>query len=281
MGSIYALLGVGPTLLYRVFGIYNFAHGAFVCLGAYLFFFAFSSDSTLLPPSFTEACTRIFIGSFIGAVVLVRLGIRPFLRAAPLACLVSTLAWASIFEALIVMVWGIQVRIVDPSFEGLEIGVVFVTREQMLSIIVAPLICLLFGWLFSRTRFSRQVWSVADFREGAEMLGVVPERILFFTVWLSVLSGCIAGIFLSYEGGLDPTLGVAFSFKSFIVMVLAGRKNLIRILPAGFFLAFLESITVYMTSLSGVRSTYRDMLVYAFLIILLYRQGMPRTDRQV
>jgi branched-chain amino acid transport system permease protein len=268
-GSIYLLLSIGPSLLFKVQGIFNFAHGSLVTLFGFLFYYFYEVYHF---PLWVIVPALLLIISLLTVCVL-ETGIRPFLSASPLLIFVATLSLGIMLEAGMSIVFGTEVRIPEPSYKGYTLGSLYITLEQAVMIIGALLFTFVYIYWLSQSGMGRKLRAYTDNAEALQMLGVASEYILFLTLLISLLTACFAGIAMSYEIGLDPLMGSAFTFKSYCIVILVNQGGILLLGATSVFIAALENILIYFGSLLGLTSGYKDMASFILLaLVLLYKK---------
>jgi branched-chain amino acid transport system permease protein len=265
-GSIYALVAVGFSLTYGILKVINFAHGHLMMTGAYLFYF-FSVDLAFeLPVAALATATSITLLACATLVVF----ISPFERYSQMLPLVTTLAFATILESVIAMVFGVNVKSFDggAAAESLEIGSVFITKLQIGIIGSALGLLTVIAYLMHSTSFGRQVRALSERFVAAQALAIRAPRVKLIVFVVGTILSMYAGIMVGYETNLQPTMGHGYTMKALAAMILGGLGNLWGTIVGCYVLGFVENFGVGLDFGDySLPAGYKD--AFAYLIILL------------
>ncbi len=264
-GSIYALAASGLCLSFALLKILNFAHGHMMMLGAYIYLvFALDLQQPLIIVGVLTAVSMGLIGAGILTVF-----VNPFASYSPLLPFVTTLALASIVEAIVSMVFGVNVRSLSSgdALSSLEFAGVFITPIQIIIIVSAIVILTAMGLIIHGTGVGRKVRALAENSQASQTLGIRARRINFSVFVIGTVLAAYAGILVGYETNLQPTMGNAYTIKAFAAMILGGLGNIWGTVFGAYFLGFVENMAVGL-DFGGysLPAGYKD--AFAFLIIL-------------
>jgi branched-subunit amino acid ABC-type transport system permease component len=264
-GSIYALAASGLCLSFALLKILNFAHGHIMMLGAYMYLlFALDLQQSMVISALLAAGSMVFIGSFILTIF-----VNPFTRYSPLLSFVTTLALASMVEAIVSMVFGVNVRSLSSGEElsSLEFAGVFITPIQIVIIISAIVILTVMGLIIHGTGMGRRVRALAENPHASQMLGIRARHINFSVFVIGTVLAAYAGVLVGYETNLQPTMGNAYTIKAFAAMILGGLGNIWGTVFGAYILGFVENMAIGL-DFGGysLPAGYKD--AFAFLIIL-------------
>jgi branched-chain amino acid transport system permease protein len=266
LGSLYALIAIGYTMVYGILRLINFAHGDLLMVAAYTAVMGVGLFSWPWPLAFALA---LGLTGLLG-VLLERGAYRPLRRAPRISLLISAIAASFLLENLVLVVAGGRPKPfpVPPAFAGaLNLGGLFIPR---LSLIIPVITAVLLGLLFFivyRTNVGRAMRAISWSLATTQLLGVNINRIIAFTF--------LAGSLLAGAGGLlwalkypqvNPFMGILPGLKAFIAAVLGGIGNLTGAVAGGLLLGLLEIMIV---ALFPAWSGYRDALAFGLLITLL------------
>ena len=262
LGSAYAVIAIGYTLVFGVLNIVNMAHGGIFMVGAYI--------GLLLV---TEAGMNIFpalVGAMIGGAVLgyalELLALRPLRKhkATHLAPLISTIGVATFLESVALMVWGPQTRSFPSAFGNklMDMGVFKISGIQIISLGTAVVLMVLLTIMLNRTKVGKAIRATSENAETAGLLGINTGRIITLTVMLASALGAAAG--LSFNA-IEPTMGTAMGLKGLAVLIMGGLGNVKGAMAGGFILGIAEVFSVaYGTS------SYRDAVAFGLIILILF-----------
>jgi branched-chain amino acid transport system permease protein len=263
-GSIYALIAIGFTVIYRTVKFFNFAHGVVYTAGAY---FAYT---------FIILLHFNFIISFFLAVILAGLlgiaidrSVYYPLRKQNASNLIFLLASFGVFiflQNLIQMIYGAQILTIrtGPVKEGHHFLGAVITDIQIV-ILVVSIILMILIWLFiQKTKVGKAMRAVSDDSVAANVVGINPERIILFSFAIgSALAGA-AGILISFETNIEPTMGFTALLKGIIASIIGGIGNIPGAVLGGFFLGLAENLGIWKIS-----AGWKDCIAFAILIIFL------------
>jgi branched-chain amino acid transport system permease protein len=262
LGSTYALLGIGLTLVFGLMNVVNFAHGEFYTLGAYATFAALIGAHV---PFFLAIALAIALGAVAGAVTD-RVLLRP-LRAESIdtTMLLMIGLWIAMQNAEL-LVWGGVAKSVPTPFptEPLVLGPVSVAPLRVFVFAVAAALIAGAHLLLSRTRLGRAMRATFQDRETAALMGVRIERVhtitFAFGAGLAAAAGALLGpVFLLY-----PSMGDLASLKAFSVVILGGLGNFAGAALGGLVLGIAEELGA-----GYVSSGYRDAVGFAMIVLML------------
>ena len=262
LGSTYALLGIGLTLVFGLMNVVNFAHGEFYTLGAYATFAALIGARV---PFFLAIVLAIALGAAAGAICD-RVLLRP-LRAESIdtTMLLMIGLWIAMQNAEL-LVWGGVAKSVPTPFptEPLVLGPVSVAPLRVFVFAVAAALIAGAHLLLARTRLGRAMRATFQDRETAALMGVRIERVhtitFAFGAGLAAAAGALLGpVFLLY-----PSMGDLASLKAFSVVILGGLGNFAGAALGGLVLGIAEELGA-----GYVSSGYRDAVGFAMIVLML------------
>jgi branched-chain amino acid transport system permease protein len=273
LGSIYALFALGYTLVFGVLDILNLAHAAVFMLGAFVALALVGSAHLHIVVALPLAV--IFTGLL--GLVLERIAFRPLRdRAnANLSGLISSLAMATIFEAIALEVWGPNVsRFPFGTLPDRQIAFLggVVSRLQVTIFVIALLMFLGLTWLVTRTRLGRELRAVAESPRAARILGVNVDRAIAASFFISSALGGAAGVLFGLAfNSISPDMGRSVELKGLSVIILGGMGSMPGAVVAGFALGLTEVFVV-----AHLGGSYRDVVSFAglFLVLVLRPRGL-------
>jgi branched-chain amino acid transport system permease protein len=277
LGGIYALFALGYTLVFGVLDILNLAHAAVFMLASFVALVMVGH----LHLSVVAALPLAMVFAGLLGLVLERVAFRP-LRArsdSNFSGLISSLAMATIFEAVALQIWGPNVARFpfgtlpseNPAQQLHFLGGV-VSRLQLTIIAVAVVIFLALTWLVRATRLGREVRAVAESPRAARILGVNVDRVIASSFFISSALGGAAGVLYSLAfNSIAPDMGRSVELKGLAVIILGGMGSMPGAVVAGFALGLIEVFVV-----SHLGASWRDAVSFAslFLILVLRPRGL-------
>jgi branched-chain amino acid transport system permease protein len=266
LGSLYALIAIGYTMVYGILRLINFAHGDLIMVSAYV---AVMGVGWFRWPWFLACGVAVATTGFLG--VLLDLGAYRPLRDAPrISLLISAIAVSFLLENLsLVLVGGIPRPFPVPAWisESLVVGETYIPH---LSLIIPVVTGVLLGSLFLllyRTQVGRAMRALAYDLETTSLMGVNVNRVISLAFLVGSLLAGAGGLLWSLKyPQINPFMGIVPGLKAFIAAVLGGIGNLGGAVVGGLLLGFLE---VMLVALFPAWSGYRDALAFALLIFIL------------
>jgi len=266
LGSLYALIAIGYTMVYGILRLINFAHGDLLMVSAYV---AALGVNRFHWPWPLASGLAVAVTGLTG--VLLELGAYRPLRGAPrISLLISAIAASFFLESLVLLLaGGIPRPFPQPDWlaASWELGQVYLPR---LSLVIPLVTAILLAGLFSLvycTQVGRAMRAIAFDPEAASLMGVNVNRIISLTFLVgSLLAGC-GGLLWSLKNPvIDPYMGILPGLKAFVAAVLGGIGNLWGAVLGGLLLGFLE---IMLVALFPAWSGYRNALAFGLLILLL------------
>ncbi|MGQ9687756.1 MAG: branched-chain amino acid ABC transporter permease [Desulfobaccales bacterium] len=266
LGSLYALIAIGYTMVYGILRLINFAHGDLIMVSAYVAVMGFGIFRWPWPLAWGVAVAAT---GFLG--VLLELGAyRPLRRAPRISLLISAIAASFLLENLgLVLMGGLPRPFPVPPWisESLVVGETFIPR---LSLVIPLVTAALLGSLFlllHRTQLGRAMRALAYDLETTSLMGVNVNRVISLAFLVGSLLAGAGGILWSLKfPQINPFMGIVPGLKAFIAAVLGGIGNLAGAVVGGLLLGFVE---VMLVALFPDWSGYRDALAFILLIVIL------------
>jgi branched-chain amino acid transport system permease protein len=269
LGSIYALIALGYTMVYGVLRLINFAHGDVYMLGAYVGYFL-SRKLQGKEPSLTSAIL-VMLGAMIACaifgLIIERLAYRPVRRASRLTLLITAIGVSLFIENAAQLVFG-----PDPKFfpslaphRDFKIAGVHLTTEQLTVIGVSFLLMILLRFFIQKTRTGKAMRAVSFNLDAAKLMGISTDRIIATTFALGSALAAAGGVLIGMQiPKIDPLMGILYGLKAFVAAVLGGIGNVPGAVLGGLVIGTSEVLVVGYLS-----STYRDAIAFGILILVL------------
>ncbi len=266
LGSLYAVLAIGLTLVFGVLNIINMAHGGIFMVGAFVGLFMV----TILHMNIFVAILGAMIAGAILGYLLEFVALRPLRKekVSHLAPLISTIGVSIFIESVALLVWGPQTRSFPPDFIGglIDFGAFKISMVQIIGLGVSILLMIVLNLLIKKTKIGKAIRAVSMSTETAALLGINPTMVISVTVMLASALGAAAGVLvgLSFDA-VEPTMGVIIGFKGLAVLILGGLGNIMGATVGGFILGVAEVFSVAYGA-----SSYRDAVAFGLIILLLF-----------
>jgi branched-chain amino acid transport system permease protein len=269
LGSIYALIALGYTMVYGVLRLINFAHGDVYMVGAYAGYYL-SRKLAGREPSFVSAFV-VMLGAMAACAVLglviERLAYRPVRREARLTLLITAIGVSLFIENVAQLVFGPDPKFfpsLAPRTDFLVAGV-RLTSEQITVIVVSFLLMLLLRFFILKTRTGKAMRAVSFSLDASRLMGISTDRIIAITFALGSALAAAAGVLIGMQiPKIDPLMGILYGLKAFVAAVLGGIGSVPGAVLGGLLIGISEVMTVGYLS-----STYRDAIAFGILILVL------------
>jgi branched-chain amino acid transport system permease protein len=279
LGSIYALVALGYTMVYGIMGLINFAHGEVVMIGAMVALFfvkAFSGLPVviLLPLALAAAvCVCMAIGFSIE-----RIAYRPLRHAPKLAPLITAIGISIILQHLAMLIWGRNYHAFPPVIpvSAHEIFGATITSLQVFIVLIAAAMMAGLTLLIQRTRLGRAMRATSQNPAIAQLMGVNINQIISATFVIGSALAAVAGLMVTANYSIAHYyMGFMLGLKAFTAAVLGGIGNLAGAMLGGILLGIIESLGAgYIGDLTGgfLGSHYQDIFAFFVLIgVLIFR----------
>lgn len=245
-GSLYAVMAVGLALVWTTIGVFNFCHGVFMTLGAYIAWQFVAAEGFALP---------LFLGLPLCLLGVAALGwllqasvVRPFIgrKDIVLVVVITTLAAASLLENGVLELWGPRAKQLPPLAGGtVEILGLVASTHQLVIILVTPLLLALLWLLLNRTRLGLALRAVAQNEDAGKLVGLNVTALYGLAFALAaVLAGC-AGIFLGGFRFMSPVMGTDPLVKALVVVIFGGIATINGPIAAAYLIGFFEAASTY------------------------------------
>lgn len=278
LGSIYAMVALGYTMVYGILGLINFAHGEVVMIGAMVALTVIQFALGGMPPG----PAVVLLGLLVAVPVCMALGYlieriayRPLRRAPRLAPLITAIGVSIVLQNVAMMIWGRQYLSFPPllpSTPHVVAGAAF-TDLQVFIVLLAAAIMAGLVWVVHKTRLGRAMRATAQNPEVAELMGVNVNTIISATFVIGSALAAVAGVMVSaYYGLAHYYMGFMLGLKAFSAAVLGGIGNLAGAMLGGLLLGIIESLGAgYLGPLTGgfLGSHYQDVFAFFILILVL------------
>jgi len=273
LGSVYALIALGYTMVYGILELINFAHGEIYMLGAYLgiiilgFFTTIGLTAVSLPLSIilTLLLTVLFCSSY--GFTIEKIAYRPLRKAPRLSPLISAIGVSIFLQNYVMLTQGATDKVFPSIFgnEGFNFLSIRVTYIQTAIIVVSALIMVLLHSFVKKTRTGKAMRAVAQDKTMASLLGINIDAVISITFVIGSGLAAIAGVMVAmYYGLVNYFIGYTAGIKAFTAAVLGGIGSIPGAMFGGILLGLVESLGA-----SYISSEYKDAYAFIILIIIL------------
>ncbi|MDN5952138.1 MAG: branched-chain amino acid ABC transporter permease [Loigolactobacillus coryniformis] len=263
LGSVYALLALGYTMVYGISKLINFAHGDIYMLGAYFGYFFIK----VLHLNFFIALILAMAVSAVIGVLIEYIAYRPLRHSPRIAVLISALGISFLLENGMTYLYGSDqrsfpqaIKTVQYHFYGIQ-----VSNIQLIIAVTSVVLMLLLTYVVKRTKMGRAMRAVSADPDAATLMGININHTISFTFAIGSALAAAGGVLIGlYYNSIDPLMGMTPGLKAFVAAVLGGIGIIPGAAVGGWLIGILETM-VQATSFSA----YKDAVVYAMLIVIL------------
>lgn len=264
LGSMYALVASGLTLIWGTMRMLNFAHGEFYMLGGYFFFLLMSSMGLPAPMAVPLAIALVFLAG----LAVERASVHPLLGKPQweFSTLVSTLGVSIFLQNAALHIWGERFKTVPYFINGVvNVMGMRLSYQRLLIFAVATGTMLAMWYLLRRTRFGMALRATAMDRDAAVLYGVNVYRVFTVTFGIAAALAGLAATMLASINSISPWMGAPLMLKGFVVVVLGGLGSFQGAIIGGILIGIVETLGVIVWS-----SQWREVISFSVLILILW-----------
>lgn len=262
-GAIYALIGIGFSIIYNATGIINFAQGEFVMLGGMLTLFFL--ETVKLPLWLAIPCA-VAVSTAAG-VLFERLAIRPLRQPTPINLVIITIGGSILIRGISMLLWGKDTHALPPfsGEEPIAIGGATILPQHLWIFGITVLIIAANKFYFYHTISGKAMRACAYNRRAAGLVGIDVRRMVLFSFIISSAMGAVAGIIVAPLTMTAFDVGVMLGLKGFCAAIIGGMSGGVATVLGGLILGVLESLGAGLIS-----SGYKDAIAFIILLLLLF-----------
>jgi len=269
LGSIYALIALGYTMVYGILKFINFAHGEIFMLGAFSGFYLSRTLGVDQPDIVMALVILVFtmcITSAIG-VIIEKLAYKPLRNSSKLTVLITAIGVSLFLQYSGQLIFGADPKSFPTIIENIGFNIFGATigSNQIVVLISALLLMLVLRFIVKNTKMGIAIRAVSNNLTAASLMGININNVISFTFVIGSSLAGAAGILYSINyPSIDPLMGLLPGLKAFIAAVLGGIGNFPGASVGGLIIGLVETFTV-----GYISPTYRDAIAFAILIIIL------------
>ncbi len=280
LGSMYALVALGYTMVYGIINLINFAHGEVLMVGALTSWSIIGLMKESMPgtPGWLILLIALVIACIVAAAlnfVIEKVAYRPLRNSPKLAPLITAIGMSILLQTLAMIIW-------KPNFKPypnllpaapFNVGGAVITTTQILILGMTAVSLAVLMWVVNATKLGRAMRATAENPRVASLMGVKPDVVISATFLIGAVLAAIAGVMWAANyGTVNHTMGFLPGLKAFTAAVFGGIGNLAGAVVGGILLGLIESIGAgYIGTLTGgvLGSHYSDIFAFIVLIIVL------------
>ena len=276
LGSIYALVALGYTMVYGIILLLNFAHGDIIMVGAYVTYYAMTSFH--LHP-LVSVVLAVVMSTLLG-VVIEKVAYTPLRSAPRLSLLITAIGISFLLENGAQLLFGTDTKSMaqDPLIPGtLTVGGVSITYAALITILVSVVSMVALTLLVQRTKLGKAMRAVSEDMGAAQLMGISLNRTISFTFAVgSALAGIGSELHIASYFQASPMMGSMLGLKAFVAAVLGGIGSIPGAMIGGFAIGVVETLVT-----AAGRSTWKDGVVFAILIVVLLLKPTGILGKQI
>ena len=280
LGSMYALIALGYTMVYGIINLINFAHGEVMMVGALTSWTIIGLMQESMPgtPGFVILIIALVIACVVAAslnFVIEKVAYRPLRNSPKLAPLITAIGMSILLQTLAMIIWKPNYKPFPTllSTTPINVGGAVISSTQIMILGVTAVSLAALMWLVNATKLGRAMRATSENPRVAALMGVKPDMVISATFIIGAILAAIAGVmFASNYGTVHHSMGFLPGLKAFTAAVFGGIGNLTGAVVGGILLGLIESIgSGYIGILTGgvLGSHYADIFAFIVLIIVL------------
>lgn len=275
IGSIYALIALGYTMVYGILKLINFAHGDVYMIGAYAGFLiavnVFDSQPSIIGFLVVLFGSMIIAGTI--GILIERFAYRPVRKFSRMTTLITAIGMSLLIEYLFTFIFSgiprsFPLLITNDNYNLW--GEVTMNTSQIMIFIVSIALMVALQYIIFYTKVGKAMRAVSFNLNSAKLMGVNTDFVIAFTFALGSALAAAAGVLVAqYQPKIFPLMGLMTGLKAFVAAVLGGIGNVPGAVLGGLLIGMAETLVVGYGQNVGIPSTYRDAVAFAILILVL------------
>lgn len=267
VGSFYALIALGYSMVYGIIKLLNFAHGDLFMVGAFVGYTVLAkltgTGESLLGMGLAFVIAMIVTG-FLG-MGIERIAYRPLLKAPRLSILITAVGMSLVLENAIMAGYGAKPYIMPVTLPTDGFSLLGITYAQIGIIVFSAILMIALQWFVHRTIYGKAMRAIAIDQTASSLVGINVTKVISLTFFVGSFLAAAAGMMnASYYGSLTFTMGFIFGMKAFTAAVIGGIGNIRGAMLGGLMLGVLETIGTYQFG-----GEWKDVFAFFILIVLL------------
>jgi len=262
LGSVYAIIALGYTMVYGIAKMLNFAHGDVIMIGGYV---SFCAMSYLNMPGWLALVLAMVACTVLG-VVIEGLAYRPLREATSLAVLITAIGVSYFLQNSALLIWGATPKVYSPIIDGTQsIGSLSVSNISLLTMLACIIIMIALTLFTGRTKMGKAMRACSEDKGAAQLMGINVNRTISITFAIGSALAAVASVLLcSAYPTLMPTTGSMPGIKAFTAAVFGGIGSIPGAFLGGILLGIIEALAK-----AYISTQLSNSIVFAVLIIVL------------
>ncbi|HXK77713.1 MAG TPA: branched-chain amino acid ABC transporter permease [Oscillospiraceae bacterium] len=262
IGSIYALVALGYTMVYGIIKLINFAHGDIIMVGAYVTWYLIAK---LYVSEWTAIIVAVVVCTVLG-MVIEKVAYKPLRKSARISLLITAIGISFLLENVAQLIFTANPRMFTNLFPGnMNLGGLTIPNNTAVTILVSVVLMVGLTLLVDKTKIGKAMRAVSEDNDTAQLMGINVNNTISFTFGLgSALAALAAVLYCCSYTQINPTMGSMLGLKAFVAAVLGGIGSIPGAMVGGFVIGIAESLTK-----GYIASSYADAIVFGILIVVL------------
>ena len=267
LGSIYALIALGYTMVYGVAKLINFAHGDIIMVGAYTIFFVVQTSLFRSGLPFYLSIIPAIIACTLLGVIIERIAYKPLRNSSSISILITAIGVSLFLENLFIKVFTANARPVPSLFNQASLNIfgIRLSFQTIFTIVLTIILTIILQIFISKTKYGKMMLAVSEDYKASSLVGINVDNTMTMTFAIgSALAGVASLLYVSSYPQITPFIGSMLGIKAFTAAVVGGIGSIPGAVIGGFILGMIEVMTrAYLSS------SYADAIVFLVLILVL------------
>lgn len=262
MGSTYAMIALGYTMVYGIAKMLNFAHGDIIMVGGYMIFITMSATGNPLLGLLAAIIFCVVLG-----ISIEKIAYKPLRGASPLAVLITAIGMSYLLQSIAQIIFGTAPKMVNVADLGnLNIAGLSIPIYTLVTLGCSMVIMIILSLFVKYTKTGRAMIAVSEDKGAAQLMGINVNRIIMITFAIGSALAAFAGLFMLMKSpSLTNTLGAMPGIKAFTAAVIGGIGSIPGAMLGGLLMGVVEAISLTMPLIAP----YTDAIEFIILIIIL------------
>ncbi|ERK29810.1 MULTISPECIES: branched-chain amino acid ABC transporter permease [Clostridium] len=263
LGSVYALLAIGYTMVYGIIKLINFAHGDIYMIGAFAGFYASANLGLSLVPTLVVS----MVASALLGVIIEKIAYKPLRNSPRIALLITAIGMSLLLEHGMRFLVGPNPKPFPDLFPvgTIDIGPLHINGKILLMLGVSALLVLLLQYIIYKTKVGKAMRAASQDMEAASLMGINVNTVISLTFAIGSALAGIAGVLVAITyPTIDPYMGMMPGLKAFVAAVLGGIGSIPGALLGGILMGSIETLTK-----AYISTSLSDAIAFSLLIIIL------------
>lgn len=262
IGSTYAMIALGYTMVYGIAKMLNFAHGDVIMVGGYMIFVTLSATGNPI----LGLLAAVLFCTLLG-ITIEKVAYKPLRGASPLAVLITAIGVSKLLQSTAQIVFGVAPKMVNVADLGsLTLGSINIQRYTLVTLGVSMVIMVALSLFVKYTRTGRAMIAVSEDKGAAQLMGINVNKIIMITFAIGSALAAFAGLFMLMKSpSLSNTLGAMPGIKAFTAAVIGGIGSIPGAMLGGLLMGVVESISLTIPAIAP----YTDAIEFLILIVIL------------